>query len=605
MSLLKLISFLGTNDYLPCIYQTEMAKASPHRFIQTALVEILMADRNQEREVIIFLTEGARTRNWSGCGKDGQLLLEDELAELLKKEEYAEIRVRTVDVSEGFSTSDMWSIFQIVEQNVDVGDQVIFDITHSFRSLPFLSLLLLNYARVFREIKIEGIVYGAFEALGRRDTVQKMPMSERLVNIVDLKEFVKLLDWSVAADHFVKAGDTQDLYRMAKAELSPLKAKFKATDENLNHLNWLIQNLNNFSQQAATCRTRTILRDTIPRISNNAVMAKNESEPYVKALLPILDVVRGKMAGMLDGNDIQKINALVRWCLEHNKIQQAWTILRENVISYLCSAVEYKEHGLQAECGWERDLITKAGKVLASKKPVDKWEDAIKKQPWIVNAIRSNSKLLDVAKLLDGITPYRNDLDHAEYTCENYPANRFKTILEQTLTKFERLINIEIRKSTEKEIESKEEKQETFTRILLSPLGLSPGLLFSALRQLTPQHALVLSSKDAVGSLRQIVQHADYQGVLQEILVHDPFTCFEHVSEVEAPIIRTLSAFSNVEIWVSITGGTTALQYLVQKVASNLKEEGYLIHELAFADRRSAEEQKRVPFVEGEMFILS
>lgn len=602
---LKLISFLGTNDYVPCVYKTEAAQASPHRFIQSALVQVLMSDGNQEREVIIFLTDKARQGNWSTRSKKGELSLQEELAELLKEKEYAGIRVRTVDVSEGFSTKDMWSIFQVVENNVDVGDQVIFDITHSFRSLPFLSLLLLNYARVFRKILIEGIVYGAFEALGRKDAVENMPISERLVNIVDLKEFVKLLDWSVAADHFVKAGDTQDLYRMAKAELSPLKAKFKATDENLNQLDWLLQNLNDFSQQAATCRTRTILRDTIPKISNNTVMAKNESEPYVKALLPILDVVRGEMAGMLKGNDIQKGNALVRWCLDHDKIQQAWTILRENVISYLCQEVGYKEHGFKIECGKERDLTSEAAHVLATKKPIEKWYKAIKEQPWIVDAIRSNSKLFEVAKLLDSITPYRNDLDHAEYTCENYPANRFKMILEQTLTKFERLINIETRKSTEKEIESEEKTQESFTRILLSPLGLSPGLLFSALSQLTPQHALVLTSKDAVGNLPQIIQHADYQGTLQEVLVSDPFTCFQQVTEIEVPIIKALSAFSNAEIWVNITGGTTALQYLVQRVASVLKKKGYLIHEVAFADRRSLEEQKRVPFVEGEMFILS
>ncbi|MHB1407898.1 MAG: TIGR02221 family CRISPR-associated protein, partial [Desulfitobacteriaceae bacterium] len=360
-----------------------------------------MSDGNQEREVIIFLTEKARQGNWSTRGKNGELSLQEELAELLKEKEYAGIRVRTVDVSEGFSTKDMWSIFQVVENNVDVGDQVIFDITHSFRSLPFLSLLLLNYTRVFRKITIEGIVYGAFEALGRKDTVQNMPMSERLVNIVDLKEFVKLLDWTVAADHFVKAGDTEDLYRMAEAELSPLRAKLKSTDENLNQLSWLLQNLHDFSQQAATCRTRTILRKTIPRIANNAVMVGDGSEPYIQALLPILDVVRGRMAGMLDGNDIQTVNALVCWCLEHDKIQQAWTVLRENVISYLCLAAGYKEHGLKGECGKERDLTSKAAKVLALRLPVEKWDKGIREQPWLVDAIQSNPTLLKAAKLLD------------------------------------------------------------------------------------------------------------------------------------------------------------------------------------------------------------
>ncbi|MHB1407899.1 MAG: hypothetical protein ACYCV0_20310, partial [Desulfitobacteriaceae bacterium] len=137
----------------------------------------------------------------------------------------------------------------------------------------------------------------------------------------------------------------------------------------------------------------------------------------------------------------------------------------------------------------------------------------------------------------------------------------------ETLSEFQKLINTD---SGEKETESAQKTHGAVTRILLSPLGLSPGLLFSALRQLTPQYALVLTSKDAVGNMSQIIQHADYQGTVQEILVQDPFACFEEVAKIEAQIVKDLSAVSDAEIWVNITGGTTALQYLAQKIANNL-----------------------------------
>ncbi|CAA7602823.1 CRISPR-associated protein, TM1812 family [Acididesulfobacillus acetoxydans] len=601
---LKLMSFLGTNNYLPCVYRTQVGEAAPRRFIQTALVELFLGDLTQEREIIIFLTREARERNWSRNGPNGERPLEEELTEQLSQEAYSGIRVRTVDVCEGFTIDQMWSIFEVVERNVNVGDQVIFDITHSYRSLPFLSLLLLNYARVFRKIKIEGIVYGAFEALGRRNEVENMPLRERLVDVIDLKEFVRLMDWSAAADHFVKAGDTKDLYGIARVELSPVNASLKTTDENLHLLNRLLKNLHEFSQQAATCRTRTILRDTLPGISQNAVMNKDEPVPYIKALLPILDVVRGKMANMLAGTDIQKANALVRWCLDHDKIQQAWTILRENVISFLCSAVGYEEHGLKAECGRERELITKAAKVLAQNIAAERWENAIKSQSWIVDAMRNDLELLEVAKLLDGIMDYRNDLDHAEYTCKNHRAHKFETVLGTILTKFERIVEMQAGKDPTWPMRATGEMQKA-ARLLLSPLGLSAGPLFSALRRLAPEHVLVLTSQEADADLPRITEHAEYQGTLQKIVVEDPFTCFQELPQIEAEISRAVESLPNVEIFVNITGGTTALQYAVQEVASSLRDRDYLVHEVAFADRRLADEQKQVPFVEGEMFYLS
>lgn len=72
--------------------------------------------------------------------------------------------VAVQNIPERNSPEDIWTIFNRVNECLEEKDRVIFDITHSFRSVPIVALLAVSYIRVVRDIEIEGLFYGAFEA---------------------------------------------------------------------------------------------------------------------------------------------------------------------------------------------------------------------------------------------------------------------------------------------------------------------------------------------------------------------------------------------------------------------------------------------------------
>lgn len=139
-------------------------------------------------------------------------------------------------------------------------------------------------------------------------------------------------------------------------------------------------------------------------------------------------------------------------------------------------------------------------------------------------------------------------------------------------------------------------------RLLLSPLGMSPGLLYSAIMLIKPETVLILTSKEAQTRLPEIFEHCNYLGEQVTIKVDDPFLAFDQWERIK-PIAEIVSETD--EVWVNITGGTTALQYLVQKAARHLIDCGRMVHTVALIDRRGVFEQKANPYEVGEMVVLA
>ena len=150
-----MFAFLGTADYLPCNYLLNGREINNVRFVQEAIASLLCKDWTEEDRIVIFLTEDACSRNWtdnSQIDPNGKILQREGLKSRLESLNLkAEIHPK--DVPNGQSESEIWEIFDIVFNQINSDDEVIFDITHSFRSLPLLVTIILNYARILKKIK--------------------------------------------------------------------------------------------------------------------------------------------------------------------------------------------------------------------------------------------------------------------------------------------------------------------------------------------------------------------------------------------------------------------------------------------------------------------
>jgi len=58
------------------------------------------------------------------------------------------------------------------------------------------------------------------------------------------------------------------------------------------------------------------------------------------------------------------------------------------------------------------------------------------------------------------------------------------------------------------------------------------------------------------------------------------------------------------EVVVNITGGTTAMQHIVQQIAALAAELGRSVRRVALVDRRLPQEQREEPYVPGELIRL-
>jgi len=142
---------------------------------------------------------------------------------------------------------------------------------------------------------------------------------------------------------------------------------------------------------------------------------------------------------------------------------------------------------------------------------------------------------------------------------------------------------------------------------LVTPFGLSPGILYTALcaRGLPRSiaHVLVVTSPDAVARLGEACQHAGWDpGRLSVYTVRDPFLCFDEAEEFLRQWRPRLVHLGG--LVVNVTGGTTAMQYLVERLAREAEKLGLEVERIALIDRRPPDEQRAEPYALGEVRTL-
>lgn len=135
-------------------------------------------------------------------------------------------RIEKVPIPTGRTTEEMWETFTCITDRVQKGDIVTFDITHGLRSLPFLVFLFAAYLKAAKEVQIKAVYYGALElGSGGPRPAPTAPPEQKTASapstpapVINLSEFVSMIDWIMATIQFTKRGDGQDLADLIKDE---------------------------------------------------------------------------------------------------------------------------------------------------------------------------------------------------------------------------------------------------------------------------------------------------------------------------------------------------------------------------------------------------
>ena len=425
MSRKVFISFLGTSNYHNCNYVSpDKQPVKDIKYVQEATIIQHCLDYDR---FFIFTTSEAFEKNWQNNGhKDRQdnILpnegLQTRLA-ILQLKSPAE----AVEIDEGFSQKEIWAIFQKVFDKIEKDDEIIFDITHAFRFLPMLGMVLINYLKTLKNVKINGIYYGAFEALGPAWKVEKIPIEERNVNILDLSSFSLLQDWTSAANALVAYGDVKKITNLANEGIKPILKDTKGKDEAARAMRNFITPLNAIFDNIATCRGKELFESKGYDDINTSL--KELKKDLIPPMAPLIDKLEEALQTFNSADTIINGFRIVRLCIDYNWIQQGYTILFETSLSYILS-----QNNLDYQKLLNREIASACLTIHNRNIPKHQWKGFAAENPEITEKILHSVVLRQIADDMAALQDMRNDINHSGFRTNPSDYNGLKKFLTKT-----------------------------------------------------------------------------------------------------------------------------------------------------------------------------
>ncbi len=320
----KVITFIGADDYKITTYKWNKHDSGSTQYFHIALKQFYA-----DYTIIVLATDEAK-----------------------KKHRTALNGFQAPPIGEVVSDEEMWKAFVIIQRQIDPGDHIIFDITHSFRSLPFLALLTIAYLRVVRNFELEAVLYAPYKDYASSP-------------VYDLIRFVDLLDWTTATHLFLKAGYAEDVVQ--RLELAE----------------WLEANAPQSLQQVAAA-LRLARPDEARRLAYAWAQLDIEPDdlnPQARPFGLLLKRIQKEFLDIAsvqpDQNDLkQELEqelALIDWNLNRGQILSAVTVAREWLVSLFCWLVGWtalnqstdSNGNVWVEPEWRSGEVRKPGKDMA------------------------------------------------------------------------------------------------------------------------------------------------------------------------------------------------------------------------------------------------
>ncbi len=426
------LSFLGTNPYVECCYEIEGSVSPPVRFVQEQTVLHCCEQWTEADRIVIFATSLAKKKNWVDNGhNDGQPGLASRLEKLDLK-----ARTKMVEIPDGHNEAQLWEIFSIVLAEIEQCDEVVFDITHAFRSIPMLAIVILNYAKVVRKVRLRGIYYGAFEALGPPKAVKENypEPAGRVAPVLDLSSLDRLLDWSFAVDKLLKAGDATAVRALARSSVYNLLRDSKGRNEAAVAIRHLGDTLEQFTRTMATCRCREIA-PVVDKLKS--ALSDCGRADIINPLKPLIDDI-GKEVDPFKADLVRDGIHASRWCARHHLIQQGITILNETLVTWCLINAGEVERITDIKL---RGIASQALDIVKRGRPENDWiGDAKDNKELTRRLVRVIKDVPGIEKVSSVLRELRNDINHGGMGANSFLANHFSEKLNITLNMVDNLL---------------------------------------------------------------------------------------------------------------------------------------------------------------------
>lgn len=448
-------------EYRPATYYVEEG----HPLEKTELIASAI-DEQWKMDKIIFI--GTTGSMWSNVYKfyceNKRITMNDEYYDKLKNTELSankDTPIENLEIEKFNATFDkkikgivikygvdnkenlenFHSIIEI-EKEIEDGDEIFIDVTHSFRSMSFWLFLIMTYLRDVsnKNIDIKNITYGMFEA----------PNEKKETPIVSLNLFVDILKWFKGASELKNYGNSYSILDELEKNLMDKEIKNEIENfsdtMNINYIDSIEESLKNFNTiKDKLNNLEGPGKYIIPQVFKNFINTfelpnkeklSNEEKKYL---------LRAKLA---------------KWHFNQKRYSMAAININEAIVDFIMDALNFPN--IDTEIKTDKSRLAKIW--LEQIKEVE--DEEIKKYGTMY--IETRSIRNKIAHSLDNKRDLKEDIKNLK----EYSNNIFNLLLSKDLVK-EKDSKLGFSEKLKKENEKKEnEKKENLNLFVISDKGL-------------------------------------------------------------------------------------------------------------------------------------
>ena len=424
------LSVLGVAFYETCRYRKDDFTGSETLFVQKSLLEYLQQQENWGGEndlVLMLLTDLARKNNWDKnlktrfCAKLQKEVAYQGLEKILLD---MNLSYRDIAIPDGKDSEQMWEIFEVIFDELQDGDELYLDITNSFRYLPMLLVVLVNYAKLLKNVKVKAIFYGNYEARDKESNIAP---------IMDLLPLSVLQDWTLAASDYLRYGQVEKLFELSESSLIPILKNTETRTKDAEKLRSFVKTLKEMVEERTTCRGYAIVGSK--NVRKLKCTASEIQKVTIVQLRPIFEKIKQSLNDFDAKENVLNCIKAAKWCCANKLYQQATTMLEEGLATFLCChyQLDYRKMA-------NRDAIFGCISIKTQNKDIE--ENKANKE--LVEKILADDSVWGnkaFVTILQKILELRNDYNHAGFKKNPFTAQKVIKIIEKLLDGIEEVLS--------------------------------------------------------------------------------------------------------------------------------------------------------------------
>lgn len=235
-----------------------------------------------------------------------------------------DMNIQLIDISTNLDVDNQWVIFEKVLTHIPAGCDLYLDMTHGLRAVPVLLSVATNFMIQSKKIILKGVYYCTYDQ-----------GIDGPFEIVDMKEFFKINQWSDAVRSLVKDANADDIQTLASQEKSD---RFSQLNDPI--LSSALKELSDVIKSANSERIASAVNSVLLRVEN----LKNSSTSISKILM---DLIVEKFSDLALPENEHKFSVgwfdcqieLAKLLLDHQFLMQGLTIMREFLTSLIQAIV--------------------------------------------------------------------------------------------------------------------------------------------------------------------------------------------------------------------------------------------------------------------------